>query len=284
MSSTPPACSTGTSWVAAFRRRPASSQRSAFIRVRAPRSWPARAWIVRQLRRRDRHERKSSLFRREGLDRLQSARRHRSFESPTFRGLSNPELEEERLRGGDLGVEIRRGSVAAQINGFYNRLENFVGSAEVGFVDGKFTVQASNVAEVRSRGVEVMGTVQIAARMNVGGHYTYTDAEVTEGVLEGNDVEGAPEHAYGLTLAYVGPRMSVAAKWRYVDETFQDITNEAPQDAYSIVDLLAEWRLRSHLVLFLAGENVLDDEYVADGFGGELGAPRQVSVGVRLLY
>jgi outer membrane cobalamin receptor len=207
---------------------------------------------------------------------------YRSFESPTFRGLSNPNLEEERLAGGDLGVEIHRGRFAGQLNGFYNRLEDFVGSAEVGFVDGKFTVQASNVAEVRSRGVEVMGSVEVTAWLTVGGHYTYTDAEVTEGPLEGNAVEGAPERAYGLTLTYVGPRFTASAKWRYVGETFQDITNEAPQDAYSIVDLLAEWRPRPWLALFAAAENVFDDEYVADGFGGELGAPRQVSGGVRL--
>ena len=88
---------------------------------------------------------------------------YRSFESPTFRGLSNPDLTEERLLGGDGGVEVRRGRVSAQINGFYNRVEDFLGSAEIGRVNGKFTVQLANVAAIRSRGLETMVDVKWSA-------------------------------------------------------------------------------------------------------------------------
>jgi hypothetical protein len=34
----------------------------------------------------------------------------------------------------------------------------------------------------------------------------------------------------------------------------------------------------------VAGENILDDQYIADGFGESLGAPRQTSVGVRFAF
>jgi hypothetical protein len=34
--------------------------------------------------------------------------------------------------------------------------------------------------------------------------------------------------------------------------------------------------------VFLAGDNVFDEEYIGDGFGQSLGPPREMSVGVRL--
>jgi outer membrane receptor protein involved in Fe transport len=205
---------------------------------------------------------------------------YRSFETPTFRGLSNPDLQEERLKGGDLGIELARGRVSAQLNAFYNRLENFVGSAEVGFVNGKFTVQATNVAAVRSQGVEVMATLRITGRFAIDGNYTFTDSEVVEGELEGNAVEGAPRNAFSLSLLYADAATSVSLRSRYQSETYQDITNEAPQDARFIVDLRAERRVHRGVSLFVVGENLFDEQYVADGFGASLGAPRQLSAGI----
>jgi outer membrane receptor protein involved in Fe transport len=209
---------------------------------------------------------------------------YRSFESPTFRGLSNPDLTEERLLGGDGGVEIRRGRVSAQINGFYNRVEDFLGSAEVGFVNGKFTVQLANVAAIRSRGLESMADVRVTGQFTLSGNYTFTDAVVTEGDLEGNAVEGAPRHAFGVAGTYATRLNTFTMKARFVDDTYQDITNEAPQDARFIVDFLASGRIGRTLEVFVTGENLFNDEYIADGFGESLGPPRQLSAGVRLVF
>ena len=99
------------------------------------------------------------------------------------RGLSNPDLIEERLLGGDGGVEIRRDRVSAQINYFYNRVEDVLGSAEVGFVNGKFTVQLANVAAIRSRGLESMIDLRVARDFTLSGNNTFTNAVVVEGEL-----------------------------------------------------------------------------------------------------
>jgi outer membrane receptor protein involved in Fe transport len=209
---------------------------------------------------------------------------YRSFESPTFRGLSNPDLTEERLLGGDGGVEIHSGRLSAQINGFYNRVEDFLGSAEVGFVNGKFTVQLANVAAIRSRGLETMVDVRVARDFTLSGNYTFTNAVVVEGDLEGNAVEGAPRHSFGVAGTYASGLNTFTMKARFVDDTFQDITNEAPQDAHFIVDLLASRRIGRTFEVFVAGENLFNYEYIADGFGESLGAPRQMSAGVRLVF
>jgi hypothetical protein len=42
--------------------------------------------------------------------------------------------------------------------------------------------------------------------------------------------------------------------------------------------------VKRDLEVFLAATNIFDELYISDGFGQTLGAPRQVSTGVRLSF
>jgi outer membrane receptor protein involved in Fe transport len=213
------------------------------------------------------------------------AERYRSFESPTFRGLSNPDLEEERLRGGDVGLDIRQGAFDGQVNYFYNHLRNFVGSAEVGFVGGKFTVMNTNVAKIRSRGVEMIGNVRVKEYLWLNGNYTYTDSEVVEGPFQGNQTEGAPRHVMSFAFSYFAPfGLSLSPRGRWIDDAFQDITGEAPMDAHFVFDFRVAQRIHKNLELVFLSENLFNRQYISDGFGQTLGAPRQISGGVRVTF
>lgn len=221
----------------------------------------------------------------EGFRAPSLAERYRSFESPTFRGLSNPDLEEERLRGGDAGLDIRHGAFDGQINYFYNHLRNFVGSAEVGFVGGKFTVMNTNVAKIRSRGVEMIGNVRLKEYLWLNGNYTYTDSEVVEGPFQGNQTEGAPRHVVSFAFSYFAPfGLSFSPRGRWIDDAFQDITGEAPMGAHFVFDFRAGQRIYENLELVFIAENLFDRQYISDGFGQTLGAPRQISGGVRFKF
>jgi len=213
------------------------------------------------------------------------AERYRSFETPTFRGLSNPDLKEERLRGGEVGVDINVGRISGQVNFFYNRLSDFVGSAEVGDVDGKFTVINSNIGAIRSEGVEFIGSVRLTNRFSLLANYAYTDGKVTEGELTGNALEGAPRHVASLGFHYAGRRgESFDLRARHVDKAFQDITNEEFMDSHFVVDLFGSYPVHRHVSLVLEAENLLNRQYISDGFGQTLAAPRQISGGVRLHF
>jgi outer membrane receptor protein involved in Fe transport len=213
------------------------------------------------------------------------AERYRSFESPTFRGLSNPDLVEERLRGGEAGLDIRHRRFDGQVNYFYNHLRNFVGSAEFGFVGGKFTVINTNVAKIRSRGVELIGALRFTEYLSLLGNYTYTDSVVVEGPFQGNQTEGAPRHVASFALNYFAPfGLSLSPRGRWVDDAFQDITAEAPMDEHFIFDFRAAQRLHKHLELVFVAENLFNRQYISDGFGQILGAPRQISGGLRFTF
>jgi hypothetical protein len=42
--------------------------------------------------------------------------------------------------------------------------------------------------------------------------------------------------------------------------------------------------VHKNLELLFTAENLFDNEYIADGFGQTLGAPRQISVGIRFTF
>jgi outer membrane receptor protein involved in Fe transport len=210
---------------------------------------------------------------------------YRSFESPTFRGLPNPNLKEERLWGGDVGLDLQLGKFSGQFNGFYNRVKNFVGSEDVGFINGKFTVMASNVAEIKSRGIELIGNWRLTEELALSLYYTYTNAEVSKGPLKGNQNEGAPQNMAGFSVNYRFPfGLYMNARGRYVDHSFQDISNTAPQSAHFIFDLLASYPVYKNLEVLFTAENLFDKQYVSDGFGQVLGAPQQISGGFRFRF
>ena len=131
----------------------------------------------------------------------------------------------------------------------------------------------------------MIGTLQLTDDLSFTTNYTYTDAEVIEGPLKGNDVEGTPESAVAFSLFYRAPfGLTVNPRARYVGRTFQDITNEAIQDAHWVFDLFAAYRVHKHVEIFVTGTNIFDEQYVADGFSGSLGAPRQFSGGLRVTF
>lgn len=213
------------------------------------------------------------------------AERYRSFETPTFRGLSNPNLTEERVHGGDVGLDLQFGRLKGQVNGFYAKLENFVASAEIGDVGGKFTVQNANVAAVVSQGFELIGALALSERWSLLLNYTYTDSKVTEGPFTGNMNEGTPLNMVGLSIAYQIPsKLNVQLSGRWLSDSYQDISNTALQPAHTVVDFFASYQLKRSLALYLSATNLFNEQYVADGFGQILGAPRQVSAGVRVYF
>jgi outer membrane receptor protein involved in Fe transport len=161
-----------------------------------------------------------------------------------------------------------------------------VGSAEFESpIDDKFTVINTNVAKIRSQGVELIANLRLTDALRVTANYTFTDSGVVEGELMGNRVEGAPRNMAALSLAYLPSKgLNLNLRGRFVGEGYQDITNEAFMDSHFIVDLFASYRVHKNAEILLVGENLFDEEYIADGFGQSLGPPRQVSGGVRVRF
>ncbi len=133
--------------------------------------------------------------------------------------------------------------------------------------------------------MELIANAQLTRELVFTLNYTLMEATVIEGPLTGNRVEGAPKNVLELSLTYTAPfGLTVNGRARYVGESFQDISNEAVQDANWLFDLFVSYQVWKHVQLFVGVTNLFDENYIADGFGQSLGAPRQVFGGLRASF
>jgi outer membrane receptor protein involved in Fe transport len=212
---------------------------------------------------------------------------YRAFGTSDFIGLPNAELEPEHLKGVEGGVEIAAGRFFGQINGYYCEVEDLVTGVVVDF--DPFTLFNSNIGKIRSQGFEVIADFGVTEELLLSAGYTYVDAEVTENQddpgLVGNKVEGSPENTFTFGMTYRRPDgIKFAVRGRFLDDMFQDISNETALPSHSVFDASVSYPIGKSLEVFTVGENIFDEEYIASGFGGLeiFGAPRQVFAGIRL--
>ncbi len=211
---------------------------------------------------------------------------YRTFGTTTFIGRSNAQLDKEKLVGGEFGVTFTKGVYSGQVTAFTNTVEDLVTGVVVAF--SPFTLQNENIGEIRSRGIEVSNNFQITKQLNVIISYVYSDAEVTKNEddeeIIGNKVEGVSDHFLSFTVAYNQLKgFNFLLRGRYLDDQFQDITNEILLPSHFVLDASVSYNFSNKLTLYITGENVLDRDYVASGFGNvdRRGMPIQILGGVR---
>lgn len=213
----------------------------------------------------------------------------RRFGTTTFVGLPNPELDPERARGGEFGLDLELSGLSSQINVFQNNVEDFIGGVVVAF--RPFTTRNENIGEIRSRGVEWINTYQVDSHLRLDFGYTYTDAKIIRHLddpeLVGNRVEGAPKHFASAALTYSRDSgLRFGLRGRRLGAQFQDSSNETRIGAHTVFDLYASYPFTDDLSLYANIENLFDNGYTANALGGlaQRGAPRQAIVGLRWSY
>lgn len=129
--------------------------------------------------------------------------------------------------------------------------------------------------EVRSRGVELSATAEVAKGWNVVAAYTYTDAEVTKSntSTKGATPEAVPRNMASLWSDYTIQEgtlggLNVGAGVRYLGSTF-NTGNTAKVGDYTVVDAALRYDLGARNPAFkglsvdLTVRNLFDKEYVA---------------------
>ncbi len=138
--------------------------------------------------------------------------------------------------------------------------------------------------EVRSRGLELEGTADLARGWNLRGQYSWNQTEVLSGDNKGNALANAPTHNASLWVNYdFAPAtqlagLQVGGGLRYIGERFGDAANVYDLDAVTLVDLQASYALTDDLGLSVNVSNLLDEAYVANcgSFGCYYGDGRSV--------
>lgn len=194
--------------------------------------------------------------------------------------VGNPDLDPEVSRVWEVGVEqpVGTGGARVSLTWFDQRLEDLIQYTFTSPEPGG--PNYFNVAEGRSRGLEVTGRLPLG-HLSLSGGYTYLDTEVLDAGFDEGDgatfVEGAPlirrpEHQLNFRALLSIGRGSLSGDVRLVGERWDRDFGSWPAapvllDRYTLLGLSADFNLlegrgnRPGFDLLLRAENLLDARY-----------------------
>ena len=211
--------------------------------------------------------------------------------SPYF--LGNPNLEPERARTIDAGIEQRFAAdrVRVEATVFANRYRNII---SLGPTDDLYRAQYFNIGLTQARGAELSGDVALAGGLRAKGGYTFTASRILESTSSFSEVFAVgqwafrrPRHNGFAEISWLGARLSgdLAATFvgRRVDSDFSSLEPALVSNTgYARWDARAAARVHPRMSLTLAIDNLTGARYM-----DPLGYPalgRAVRAGVRATF
>jgi len=194
--------------------------------------------------------------------------------SPNPFFLGNPDLQPERTRAIDAGVEQRfaRDRVSVDVTWFDNRYRDIISTRVLSF--NPFTSQYFNIGLTRARGAELSGAVALVSGVTAKAGYTFNDSEILESTSPGNAVFQAgnwafrrPRHSGFVDVGWSGARGSIdvagSIVGRRVDSDFSSLVPPlTSNDGYALWNLRASARLTRRFSLTGAIDNLTDRHYM----------------------
>lgn len=135
-------------------------------------------------------------------------------------------------------------------------------------VKADFAGNPQQIAEQRSRGLELEAKAEITPQVTVLASYAYTDARITKGATaaeKGQRSEDTPYHQASLWADYnfglFGiPQLEIGAGARYKGTT-QASAIASSMPAYTLVDLRASYRIDDNWDVAINANNVMNTQY-----------------------
>jgi outer membrane receptor protein involved in Fe transport len=226
---------------------------------------------------------------------------YRSFRAPTlnelYRGFrvgnvvtdANPRLGPERLVGAELGAGWRATAprpTRLRATLFWMELSDAIANVTLSVAPDLTRRRRENLGRTRSRGIELEGEWEPRRGLTVEGSWLLVESTVesfgADPSLVGRRVAQVPRGSGALTLRWHGERLDATLAARGSGRAFEDDRNALPLDSFALLDAQLARPLADGVALFVAGENLLDEEYVVGRAGvTTVGTPRLVRAGVR---
>jgi outer membrane receptor protein involved in Fe transport len=215
---------------------------------------------------------------------------YRSFRVGNVLTLANENLLAERLTGGEAGLRFTSNDERLAMRGtlFWNEVTRPVANVTVATTPAVITRQRQNLGRTRSRGLELDADLRLAQHWTVAAGYLVADATVTRfpanRALEGLNIPQVPRRQFTFQARYDNPSVvTFGAQARTSNSQFDDDQNLFHLDPYFTLDVFASRRLSSRLDVFVAAENLLNQQYETGKTPvTTLGPPILVRVGLRI--
>jgi Fe(3+) dicitrate transport protein len=128
------------------------------------------------------------------------------------------------------------------------------------------TFRFNNVGRSRHQGFDMSIAVRSGFGLQALVSYSLQDATLEAGEDSGNLIDLVPRHLGSVGLSYGGSqRWSGSLSFRFVGRQYLDSANTVSLQAYSTLAARVSYRAKS-VELFLAGSNLLNNEYATSGF------------------
>ncbi len=195
---------------------------------------------------------------------------------------ANDALAPERLRGGEIGLELAPVTgVKIGATVFYNRLGGAIGNVTI----GPNVRQRQNFRAIEAVGLELTGSAR-RGPWSLDASYAFSDSRVrSPGTLDGLRPAQTPQHSVSVTLAWaLRAGASLSATVRHVGSQFEDDLQTDVLPPATTLDAVARFALTKRVALLLRGENLFDEAVVTRNAGGsvDLGTPRTLWIGILL--
>ena len=181
---------------------------------------------------------------------------------PTFLFFGNPDLEQERSTGFDIGVEqpFFDDRLTFDVTFFRNWIDNLTAT---GGAFPRFFVVNIPGNSLRE-GVEVSATAAVTDDIDLVGHYTYTFADQADG----QRLLNVPRHTVGASAVWrffdgdATLSASVVGEYGRLSRDFS--LPGAPRvalDGFTLVDVAGSYEVTENVEIFGRVENLLDQDY-----------------------
>jgi vitamin B12 transporter len=223
---------------------------------------------------------------------------YRPFRVGADATAANELLNPERIKGAEIGADMRVDDFTLSVTGFINRLDNAIANVTrgqgpgnfpgVGFVaTGGSYRQRQNLDAINSKGVEVEASLRLDdVTLNAG--YAYVDAMVlSSGVaaaLNGLRPAQVPQHFANAGVQYTRGKFKFDANLRYMAGQFEDDANIRRLKFAVTADAGAQFDLSDQFAVELRGENLFDAEVqaaISDAGIIERANPRTIWLGLK---
>ena len=181
---------------------------------------------------------------------------------------------------------FRRGRGAARLTGFWSHLDDTVTTVTLSTSPSVNIRQRQNAGSMRSAGVEFEADVRLPYAVSVALTGSIIDSRFTGTTrLRDFKVPQVAEYSVGLDVHYNSPAWTASTQVRLTGPQFDDDVNTRLLRRATVVDVFGGRTIVRRLMVFVAIENLFDNEYDVGRIPiRSLGLPRAVRGGVQFLF
>jgi outer membrane receptor protein involved in Fe transport len=206
---------------------------------------------------------------------------YRGFRAGLIDTNPNPQLNPERVTGGEVGALVTVRRVSTRVTGFFNQLDDAITNVTL----TPTLRQRQNLQTLQARGIEVESSYRPSSSWTFNGVAvgTWAQFQDTPG-LDGNRAPQVPRFQLGGSAIYSHPiGFTGSIQARAFGSQFDDDQNTLLLASYGVVDISASQRVTRELNVFVAVENLFDKDYDTGKTPQRtIGMPRAARVGIRL--